>query len=241
MSDKEIVKVLDSSIIEKVIVEGDLSKLSSSERVSYYNRVCSDLGLNPYTKPFEYIKLNNKLTLYALKSATDQLRQLYNVSIVIKAREVVNECYVVTAGASLPTGRVDESIGAVNIKGLAGDMLCNCIMKAETKAKRRVTLSICGLSMLDETEIETIPKGAVQKFEEPPTVEQAISTTQKHFEGAEVVDTSKSKVNAIKAIENAKTVQDIENIIDKLNKTVLTDIDRLDVERLLSEKLRSIS
>ena len=31
------------------------------------------------------------------------------------------------------------------------------MMKAETKAKRRVTLSICGLGMLDETEVETIP------------------------------------------------------------------------------------
>jgi hypothetical protein len=29
-------------------------------------------------------------------------------------------------------------------------------MKCETKAKRRVTLSICGLGMLDETELETI-------------------------------------------------------------------------------------
>jgi hypothetical protein len=30
-------------------------------------------------------------------------------------------------------------------------------MKAETKGKRRVTLSICGLAMLDELEVETIP------------------------------------------------------------------------------------
>ena len=30
-------------------------------------------------------------------------------------------------------------------------------MKAVTKAKRRVTLSICGLGMLDETEVESIP------------------------------------------------------------------------------------
>src|SRR5690606_24912460 len=35
--------------------------------------------------------------------------------------------------------------------------LANAYMKAETKAKRRVTLSICGLGWLDETETETIP------------------------------------------------------------------------------------
>ena len=35
----------------------------------------------------------------------------------------------------------------------------NAKLKAITKAKRRVTLSICGLGFLDETEIETIPTG----------------------------------------------------------------------------------
>ena len=33
-------------------------------------------------------------------------------------------------------------------------------MKAKTKAKRRVTLSICGLGILDESEADTMP-GAV--------------------------------------------------------------------------------
>jgi hypothetical protein len=31
------------------------------------------------------------------------------------------------------------------------------MMKAVTKAKRRVTLSICGLGMLDETEVDSVP------------------------------------------------------------------------------------
>src|SRR6516162_3098534 len=56
----------------------------------------------------------------------------------------------------MPNGRIDTSIGAVSIGGLKGDNKCNALMKAETKAKRRLTLSICGLGMLDETEIETV-------------------------------------------------------------------------------------
>ena len=40
-------------------------------------------------------------------------------------------------------------------------------MKAETKAKRRATLSICGLGMLDETEIETIPDARRQPVAAP--------------------------------------------------------------------------
>jgi hypothetical protein len=148
---------LDAAIIERVIIAGDLSKLAPQERVSYYRNVCASLGLNELTKPFEYITLNGKLTLYATRNCTDQLRQLKGVSVSIATRERLEDIYVVTARATLPDGRCDESIGAVNIAGLRGEALANALMKAETKAKRRATLSLCGLSFSDETEAETIP------------------------------------------------------------------------------------
>jgi hypothetical protein len=145
------------ALLERVIVQGDLSKLSPTERVVYYKQVCERCGLDPLMKPLEFITLNNKLVLYALRAATDQLRKLHHVSIEILKRERVDDTYLVTARATMPDGRADESMGAVNLKGLAGDALANAYLKAETKAKRRVTLSICGLGMLDETEVETIP------------------------------------------------------------------------------------
>jgi hypothetical protein len=145
------------ALLERVIVQGDLSKLSPTERVVYYKQVCESAGLNPLTKPLEFITLNGKLVLYALRAATDQLRAKHGVSITILTREKIDDTYLVTARATLPTGRTDEAMGAVNLKGLAGDALANAYLKCETKAKRRVTLSICGLGMLDETEIETIP------------------------------------------------------------------------------------
>lgn len=142
--------------IEQVLVGGDLSKLSADERLGYYRMVCESIGLNPLTKPFEFITLNGKLTLYARKDATDQLRNIHQTSVVIIAREVVEGCYVVTAQAKLPSGRTDESIGAVPIENLKGEAKCNAMMKAETKAKRRVTLSICGLGLMDESEIDSV-------------------------------------------------------------------------------------
>jgi hypothetical protein len=147
-------------IMERVIAVGDLSKLQPEERVLYYNRTCESLGLNPLTRPFEYITLNGKLTLYARKDCTDQLRSLKRVSVAIVDRQRIEDIYAVTARATMPDGRTDESIGAVPIAGLKGDNLANALMKAETKAKRRVTLSICGLGMLDESELETIPATA---------------------------------------------------------------------------------
>jgi hypothetical protein len=142
---------------ELALVSGDLSRLSPQERLSYYTKTCESLGLNPLTKPFEYLTLNGKLLLYARKDCTDQLRRINNVSITITDRQQVGDVYICTARATLASGRTDESTGVVTIGNLKGDALANALMKAESKAKRRVTLSICGLGMLDETEIETIP------------------------------------------------------------------------------------
>jgi hypothetical protein len=146
-----------SSVLESVVIQGDLSKLPPGDRVDYYRRVCESLNLNPYTQPFEYITLNGKLRLYAKKDATDQLRQSRGVSVTRLERERLDELYVVTAYAADKTGRSDSAIGAVNVKGLTGENLANALMKAETKAKRRVTLSLCGLGWTDESEVESIP------------------------------------------------------------------------------------
>lgn len=146
-----------AAIVEQVVVQGDLAKLNAQQRVTYYRQVCESLGLNPYTRPFDYIVLNGKLTLYAKRDATDQLRKLHRVSVAITGRDHMDDLYAVTARATMPDGRTDESIGAVAISSLKGDARANAVMKAETKAKRRVTLSIVGLGWLDETEIETIP------------------------------------------------------------------------------------
>lgn len=144
------------SIIEQVIAKGDLSALTAGQRASYYTAVCQSMGLNPLTQPLQYIVLNGRLTLYAGKGATDQLRTLHKVNVRIVSREEIDDLYVVTAEASTPDGRTDSEIGAVNIAGLKGDAKANAMMRASTKAKRRVTLSIVGLGMLDESELDTI-------------------------------------------------------------------------------------
>lgn len=144
--------------IEKALILGDLAKLDADQKIEYYNNVCKSLGLNPLTKPFDFISLNGKLQLYAKKDATDQLRRIYQVSVT-DLKHAHNEplgLYVVTAVGQNGQGRLDAATGAVSVKGMAGEALANAIMKAESKAKRRLTLSLVGLGMLDETEIETV-------------------------------------------------------------------------------------
>jgi hypothetical protein len=144
-------------IIEAVITRGDLAQLSPEERAKYYVKVCESVGLNPMTRPFEYITLNGKLTLYARKDCTDQLRAVHKVSVVDLSESEREGVFIVTAKVQNGDGRTDAAKGAVNIQGLKGEALANAMMKAETKAKRRATLSICGLGFLDEAETEDIP------------------------------------------------------------------------------------
>jgi len=146
-----------AALIEQVVVHGDLDKLTPAQRVQYYWAVCQSLGLNPLTKPFDYLRLNGRLVLYATRTCTDQLRANHRISIAIVSREVIEDVYVVTARGTTPEGRTDEATGAVAIAGLKGEARANAFMKAETKAKRRLTLSMVGLGWLDESEVSSSP------------------------------------------------------------------------------------
>lgn len=147
----------EPEIIQTLIINGDLSKLNAQDKVIYYKLFCQRLGLDPLTQPFKILKLNGKEVLYCDRSGAQQLNKKHNVSHEVKSREKVDDLYVVTCRASIGD-RFTDSIGAVTIGGLKGDALANAIMKTETKAKRRATLDLLGLGLLDETETETIPQ-----------------------------------------------------------------------------------
>lgn len=148
-----------TNVISQLILNGDLSKLTATDKVKYYNGYCERMGLDPFTKPFDILRLNGREVLYCTRSGTQQLNKLHQVSHLITSRELIEAVgvYQVTSKASLPDGRCTESIGAVNIAGLKGEAYANAIMKAETKAKRRATLDLLGLGVLDESETESIP------------------------------------------------------------------------------------
>jgi hypothetical protein len=147
---------LTGAAIESLVLRGDISALNPHQKTQYYAQLCERVGLDPATTPFQPLKLNGKEIFYATKGAAEQLRKLHRISIAIVSREQISDVYYVTARATMADGRTDESQGAVSIGGLKGEPLANAIMKAETKAKRRVTLSIVGLGMLDESELDTI-------------------------------------------------------------------------------------
>lgn len=212
---------VDLGKIEQVLIKGDLSGLSEAQRVEYYSKLCSSVGLNPLTKPFEYIILNGKLQLYARKDATDQLRQIHGVSIKIKDRKREGDMYTVCAEATDKAGRVDSAIGVIPLGNIKGVDLANAMMKGETKAKRRVTLSICGLGFLDETEIDDVPARDVtqaaadelqKKIESQPQANPEFTSTSYQFDPPEEeeVDPNDPGQYVIKAGKNeGKKIKDI--------------------------------
>lgn len=147
----------DAKVIESLVIKGDISALGPEDKATYYMRMCESLGLTATTQPFTLLKLNGKEILYVTRGATDQLAAIHRLN-----REIVDGPRVIDVSgtkmiyavckATHPNGRVETAVATVPMN----DPL-NGLMKAETKAKRRATLSILGLGLLDETEIETIP------------------------------------------------------------------------------------
>lgn len=231
---------VDPKIIESLVLHGDISKMDSKQKVTYYDWLCKTLGLNPSTQPFQIIKFQGKEILYAKKDATEQLRKIYGVSVVELDKLFHEGIYIVTAKLQDKNGRYDVATGAVSIKNLSGDNLANALMKAETKAKRRGTLSICGLGMLDESETDTIGKyeevqitQAKEGVEKPseikePKIEEAKTVNQ---EDAEMFHPENKELDKeiIDKINKAKTQTELKNIWFELS-----DEDRPKYQEVLS-------
>lgn len=210
---------LPQEIFEKVLIGQDLSSLKPSEKFEYLKKLSSSLGLNPYTKPFEIMKFNNKEIPYIRKDGTEQLRKINKVSVrSLETKMIDNSVYIVTAFACLPDGREDSSIGVVNIKGLAGDALANAMMKAETKAKRRVTLSICGLGFMDESEIDSIKnRKNVSVYEDKTVIEKVVDIKPLSL----TEDTSELEIQFaqfIGDINSTQSEEELRNVFNEIKK-----------------------
>lgn len=208
------------AVLSSVVIHGDLSKLSDTQKYAYYIDFCRSLGLNPVTQPFSIIKFQGKEVLYAKKDATEQLRKIHGISVTDLTGEVQHDnTYVVTCKVKDKYGKTDIATGVVSLEGLKGEAISNAKMRAETKAKRRATLSICGLGMLDESEIATVDANAVV-VDIPTPAKQTLS--DKAFGQAmeriqrgerdlitklrDTYDLSRVQLDTLLAVEDANTV-----------------------------------
>lgn len=145
-------------VMEQVVAHGDLSKLSANDRVAYYCARCDAAGLDPRARPFEFILLQGKLVLYATKQCADLLSGRHGLSAEVVSRGAIDGgLYEAVVRVRFPDGRHAEDVGIVEVAGKRGGDLANAMMKAVTKARRRATLSLCGLGdVIDESELDTV-------------------------------------------------------------------------------------
>lgn len=153
-----------ATALAHILATGDLAKLTNEQRVAYYLEQCRSLGLNSLSRPFDWLMLDNKLVLYPNKSCAEQLRRQHQISVRVIRREVVGDLFVCEVEGRRPNGVTDQASKYVPLTGysqargsykLTGEKLANAFAKAETGAKRRLVLSMIGLSSppdLDEME-----------------------------------------------------------------------------------------
>lgn len=222
---------IDPHILKVVLATGDVTDLNNDELAEYIIAVCESLGVNPLTGPFSVMEVDRgagkRQILYATRDLTDQLRHAKGISITIVSRENLDGVFAVTARAQTPEGRQDEAIGAVSLvkelweydqaakkrvptgrmEPLSPDSRANALMKAETKAKRRVTLSICGLGMSDDSEVDSIP-GAERVARGSKAEAQAVAErkiAENNADLAKMADDAKAKWDA--AAEKSKAAE----------------------------------
>ena len=201
---------------ELALISNDLGALGPEERLAYMRKLCTSMGLNHLTQPFQYIRLNGQLKLYATKGCADQLRKVHGISVEILQNEIIDGMIMVHVKATAPDGRSDEDIAVVKMRGGADGI--NDRMKAITKAKRRITLSICGLGMLDESEIETIPKERVERIEAPPEVKAVLMPPKKEPKPKKARTAAANKKEFAKAVSSFEKAEVTEEQVLKFLK-----------------------
>lgn len=150
------VEQMDDATLLKAVSGGDFASFTDKQKLQVYHAKCKAAGLDPSAQPFQFIPLQGKLTLYCTKGGAEQLSAKHGIRVEILSQVTENGIRTVTVRAIARDGRQTDEVGCVSLGNASGDQLCNLYMKCITKAKRRAVLSICGLGMIDETELETI-------------------------------------------------------------------------------------
>lgn len=153
----------DAETLKKILFKGDLSSLTPEEQIAYYIQRCERVGLDPYSKPFDFLEIKDKdtgqvkITLYANKEAAAQLIVNRGISIEKIEDSEENGVYKVKAHVRTADGRTGINLSVAHVKGLAGKNYENAIKRTVTQAIRRAILMACGLGDTDETEVADIP------------------------------------------------------------------------------------
>lgn len=139
---------------QAVAANRDTAGLRPEHRGALLNELARALKLNPLTKPVIFLKTGQGESIYVTRQGADQIaaRLRLNRETVVgpEVRDILGvKVFFCQVRVTAPDGRSEMATATLP----AVDVLMG-LMKVETKAKRRATLSIAGLGMLSEEDAE---------------------------------------------------------------------------------------
>lgn len=148
--------LMQPDTIEKAL-SGDLSPLTPAQKSQYYLAKCAAMGLDPSTKPLDWITFQGKLACYPNATAAQQIADQRGIDVETSDPEIVQlggaDMVKCVGRGRTQDGRVAERTAYLAVNGAKGQDLGNLLMKAETKAFRRVVAALTGWAAKDADEI----------------------------------------------------------------------------------------
>lgn len=156
-----------TSALTHYLGTGDLSRLSGEQRAALYLDTCQSLGINPRTRPFDWIEFydpetkSKKLTLYPNKACADQLAYQHRIRVRTVEEKIVGSLFKVVVEGTMLDGRTETNVSYLDLTDrdgnqLKGQRLGNAFMKGHTKAKRRLVFGMLG--MMSPPDVEDLQR-----------------------------------------------------------------------------------
>jgi len=142
-----------AELVAQVMLQGDLNDLDDGQRLDYIAGLCNHLGVSAAGKPFDLLKFQGKMVAYPSKRLAEQLRNRWCITVGVPEVTWDQDMVYVTVTAKMGD-RSDTDVGAVPCNGQNAEAKSIALRKAVTQAKRRVTLSLVGLSEFNEHDME---------------------------------------------------------------------------------------
>jgi hypothetical protein len=157
------------SAVEHVLATGDYSQLTNAQRAAIVLETCARYGVDPLFRPFDWIEFYDpetklkKLTLYPKATLTDLLSRSHRIRIRTVEEKMVGSLFKVVLEGTMPDGRTETNVAYLDMADrdghpLRGQRYGNALMKARTKAKRRLVFGMLGGAPPD---FESLPQARV--------------------------------------------------------------------------------
>lgn len=153
---------MNAAGVREYFRSGNVAQLTQEEKDFVLSKLCERYGLDPILRPFDLISFQGSAKFYMTASATNQLANLKGltreiIDLSIDEAKLLAKCTVVVRD---PQGRSETANAFIAVSKflpptkdnpqmrkvmLEGEDLANALMKLETKAKRKATLSFFGV------------------------------------------------------------------------------------------------